>query len=205
VGAASDFGQGPHERRQLLIDAFTKVAAERGYEQVTIDEVVATAGLSRASFFEYFDSKRQCLAASYDAFFDRLTAQARVACAAEETWPAGVRAAVIASLEFLLETASRARLFMVEAVAGGLPLFERRLALTERLAKMLGGGRQRIPDTTELPASTEWILVGGVLARVSEHLLEEEPDALAELEAEVVELVLTPFVGVGEARRVAES
>ena len=194
---------GPQERRGRLIDAFTKIAAERGYEQITIEEISSSAGLPRASFFEYFDSKRQCLAAAYDAFFDRLTAQAKLACEGEESWPLGVRAAIAASLEFLLETASRARLFMVEGVAGGLPLFERRLALTARLAEMLEDGRRRVPPTSDLPASTELILVGGVLARVAEHLLAEEPGALLDLEPEVVELMLTPYVGVGEARRVA--
>jgi AcrR family transcriptional regulator len=193
----------PPDRRARLIDAFTRVAAERGYEQVTIEEVAAAAGLPRAAFFEYFESKRHCLGAAYDAFFERLTEQARQACAAEEAWPAGVRAAVNASFEFLLETASRARLFMVEAVAGGLPLFERELRMTARLAEMLEDGRRRTLPPPDLPPSVEWVLVAGVLTRVSELLLAEEPSALIDLQPEVVELVLTPYVGAGNARRLA--
>jgi AcrR family transcriptional regulator len=193
----------PVDRRARLIDAFTRVAAERGYEQITIEEVAASAGLPRTAFFEYFESKRHCLGASYDAFFERLTVQVREACAAEEVWADGVRAGVKAGFEFLLETASRARLFMVEAVAGGLPLFERELRLTARLAEMLEAGRNRTVPPPDLPPAAEWILVAGALTRVSEVLLVEEPGALLDLEPEVVELVLGPFLGPEEARRLA--
>jgi AcrR family transcriptional regulator len=157
--------------------------------------------LPRATFFVYFESKRHCLGAAYDAFFHRMTAQASEACAVEEEWPAGVRAGVRASFEFLLETASRARLFMVEAVAGGLPLFEREIRLVARLAEMLEEGRRRTLPPPDLQPSTESVLVAGVLARISELLLVEEPSALLELEPEVVEVVLAPFVGPDEARR----
>jgi AcrR family transcriptional regulator len=191
------------DRRARLIDAFTRVASERGYEQTTIDEVAAAAGLPRAAFFEYFESKRHCLGAAYDAFFDRLSAQVKEVCAAEEEWPDAVRAGVAASFEFVLETASRARLFMVEAVAGGIPLLERELRLTARLAEMLEDGRRRTLPPPNLPPAMELVLVAGVLSRISELLLAEEPRALLDLEPEVVELVLGPFVGPDEARRLA--
>jgi AcrR family transcriptional regulator len=191
------------ELRERLIDAFTRVASDRGYEQVTIEEITAAAGVSRTMFFDQFDSKRQCLTAAYDAFFERLTVQARDAGRAEETWPASVRAGVGASLEFLSETNSRARLFMVEGIAGGLPLLERRFALMGRLAQLLKGGRKLHPPAGKLPPSTEWFLVGGVFTRVSAHLLAEESGALLALEPEVVEHVLTPYIGAYEARRVA--
>jgi len=194
---------GTQEERDRLINAFTRLAAEQGYSKTSIDEVSASAGLPPTSFFEYFDSKAQLLEAAHDAFFERLAEQAKDACRGEETWPAGVKAAVTATFEFLLETASRARLFMVEASAGGVPLFERKLALTRRFADLLEEGRTRVLPPADLPASTEWILVGGALARISEVLLAEEPGALVDLEPEVVELILMPYVGPEEARRAA--
>jgi len=191
----------PADTRARLIDAFTRIAADRGYERVTIEEVATAAGLPRATFFEHFESKRHCLGAAYDAFFERLIEQVREACSAEEAWPAGVKAGVTASFEFLLETASRARLFMVESVAGGIPIFEREARTTARLAEMLEAGRRQTLPPPDLPPSMEWILISGVLTRISEMLLAEEPTALLDLEPEVVELVLSPFVGPEEAKR----
>ncbi len=203
AGGGWDKEHRPLDRRARLIDAFTRVAAERGYEQITIEEVATAAGLPRAAFFEYFEGKRHCLGAAYDAFFDRLAAQVREACSAEQDWPDGVRAGVMACFEFLLETASRARLFMVEAVAGGIPLLERELRLIARLAEMLEDGRRRTLPPPDLPPSTEWILIAGSIERISELLLAEEPSALRDLEPEVAELVLSPFVGPEVARRMA--
>lgn len=191
------------EQRALLIDAFTRVAAERGYAQTTAEEVTRRAGLPDDAFAAHFPSIRHCLTAAYDAFLARLAAQMGEAVDGEAEWPAQVRAAVAAGIEFLLETASRARVFAVEAVVVGPPLLERYVASVETAARLLRQGRKRYPRAVALPPVAESVLVGGICFRIRALLLAEEGARLPELEEEFVELLLRPYLGEREARRQA--
>lgn len=202
-GLAAARPQSPPQQRSRLIDAFTKVAAERGYARVSAAQVAAEAGLPGEAFYEHFVDLPRCLVASYDAYFERLMAHIEEACEGEDEWPDRVKAAVGACLEFVLETASRARLFSVEAISAGPALLERRFASTTRLAARLQRLRDHSPRAEELPASTEWVLVAGVYSRITAHLLAEEAGLLADLEPELVELLLGPYLGEREARRLA--
>jgi AcrR family transcriptional regulator len=199
----ADRDQNPAQQRSRLIDAFTKVAAERGYTRISAAQVATEAGLPRETFYEHFPDLPRCLVASYDAYFERLMAHIEEACESEGEWSGRVKASVGACLEFVLETASRARLFSVEAISAGPALLERRFASTTRLAARLQRLRDHSPRAAELPASTEWVLVAGVYSRITAHLLAEEAGLLADLEPQLVELLLSPYLGEQEARRLA--
>ncbi|KND33817.1 TetR family transcriptional regulator, partial [Streptomyces acidiscabies] len=43
--------------RDALVAAAFRLFLERGYEQTTVDDIVALAGVGRRSFFRYFPSK----------------------------------------------------------------------------------------------------------------------------------------------------
>jgi AcrR family transcriptional regulator len=64
---AADCGLRERKRRETrlrLEDCATELILERGFEQVTIDEICDKADVSRRSFFNYFDSKDQVVAGS---------------------------------------------------------------------------------------------------------------------------------------------
>jgi AcrR family transcriptional regulator len=189
--------------RQRLVSAITKAASERGYTNVTVTDVTRYAELSRTTFYEHFTGKRQCLMAAYDAFFERLIDDATAACAAQSEWPERVRAALGAILSFLEESDTLARAFAVESFSSGPPAFERQLGLVERLASLLREGRSHFPAAAALPEQTEQTLAGGVFLLVSARLLAEESLAVPGLRSDLVELVLTPYAGAAEARRIA--
>lgn len=52
--------------RQGLIEAAVLLAAQRSLHQVTVDDIAAAAGVSRRTFFNYFDSKEAALSAGLD-------------------------------------------------------------------------------------------------------------------------------------------
>lgn len=55
-----------HERRRVIVrrelaDAVTDVCAERGFERTPVDELARAVGISRATFFRYFESKEDAV------------------------------------------------------------------------------------------------------------------------------------------------
>lgn len=53
-------------RRQQLLSAARKLLAERGYHDLSVDDICSTAELSKGSFYGYFESKRAMLLALLD-------------------------------------------------------------------------------------------------------------------------------------------
>lgn len=59
--------------RADIADTALRLFYERGFEGVTVDEIVRTAGVSRRTFFRYFDTKEDALLADYPELNTRLT------------------------------------------------------------------------------------------------------------------------------------
>lgn len=193
------------EQRERLLDALVRAAGERGYANTTAEQVARYAGLPAAALEAHFSTLDHCLVAAYDRFFERLSAEVEETCEAAPSWPEQVRLAVRAALEYFAEAPGIARLFAVEALAVGPAALDRHLAVIDRVAALLRTGREHFPRAAAYPESMERTLVAGVLLLVSGHLLTQEVEMLGTLEEEVVELVLTPYVGQAEAKELAAS
>lgn len=54
------------QRRQALLDAAWRCVARTGYRNLSVDDVCGEAGLSKGSFYTYFDQKQDLLLALLD-------------------------------------------------------------------------------------------------------------------------------------------
>jgi AcrR family transcriptional regulator len=59
------------DTRRSLLDAAAKLIAERGYRGMTVNEIVARAGLSKGTFYWYFSCKDDVLFAVLEEHIDR--------------------------------------------------------------------------------------------------------------------------------------
>jgi AcrR family transcriptional regulator len=193
----------PDGQRERLIAAVAKAAAEDGYAGLTVERIVNYAGVGREVFETHFESREQSLLAAQEVFLERLLSEATGACEGSGPWPLRLRAGLRAVLSSLTESAALARVFTVEADAAGLALAERQLVALDDFARLMRNGSRDYPAAAPLPGVTERLLVGGVASLLRERLLREEPTATPPLEAELTELLLIPYLGRQEARRIA--
>ncbi|MFJ5152108.1 TetR family transcriptional regulator [Streptomyces sp. NPDC088353] len=60
--------------REALVAAAFRLFLERGYEQTTVDDIVALAGAGRRSFFRYFPSKEDVVFPDHERYLADMTA-----------------------------------------------------------------------------------------------------------------------------------
>lgn len=112
-------------------------------------------------------------------------------------WPSGVAASIRAALAF----AARAPVAANEALANGREGYARYDGMLDHFAERLLPGRALRPEGQHLPAIIEKALVGGIAVLVAQRL--DQAGELPVLAPEAIQFVLTPYLGVVEARRVA--
>jgi AcrR family transcriptional regulator len=192
-------------QRLRLVAGVARAMAEHGYARLTVEHVISAASVSRSTFYEQFDNKQQAVLAAHDVVFERYLATLLRACNSEAEWPLKIKAAIATTISFAIDEPEQAQLLALDSLAGDAEVASRVLASTDHLAGLLSAGRQYNPRGAELPALTEKALVGAVSAIVAGRLMNGEADSLPELEPQIVELILIPYLGPEGASRVAKA
>jgi mycofactocin system transcriptional regulator len=65
-------GRRPSTTRRAVARAALELFASQGYEETSIDEIAAAVGISRRTFFRYYESKREVVWGEFDAELVRL-------------------------------------------------------------------------------------------------------------------------------------
>jgi AcrR family transcriptional regulator len=81
-------GKSRESLRAEIAEVAFKIFAERGFDQVTATEVAAAAGISRASFFRYFESKEDAVFVVQEELGVDVAAAVRARPDGEDAWTA---------------------------------------------------------------------------------------------------------------------
>ncbi len=194
-----------HNQRERLVAGLAEAIAENGYAGTTIAHITRHAAVSRRTFYEHFSSKDECFVAAYDTVMAEL--QERVTRGFDEAddWPHSVRAGIAAMLSFLAAEPHLARLCMVEALVAGPVVVERYDAAIKSFVPYFQGGREGRPPEVlaRLSPTTEEALVGGMVSLISRRIIAGKAEQLEELLPDLVEFILTPYLGSEEATKIA--
>ena len=194
-------GEVAADQRRRLLAAMTESVAVRGYAATSVERVIELAGVSRATFYEQFGNRRECLLAAHAAVLERFLEDVSAACSGETVWRDRAAAAIGAAVEFAIRHPDEARLLALDTIAADAEAARHALAGADRLVAMLRTGRKHHTQAADLPEVTERALVGAVASAVNWHLLKGE--SLRGLEPQLIYLVLTPYVGSAAAARQA--
>ena len=168
--------------------------AYHGYEDTKITDIVEFAGISRATFYEHFDSKEACFAAAYDEGIERASAAIGNATGGETDWARRVSLGLRVGLEFLAADPPLAHLLLVESLAAARPArLEHERSLVE-LAEALRLPAAGSPSGEVLSEDTARLLAGGLASHISGRVSAGEAERLPELHGLLLDYLLTPFM-----------
>jgi AcrR family transcriptional regulator len=188
-------------QRERLLAGIAQAVAANGYRATTITQIVKVASVSSRAFYELFDSKEECFLEAFDAVVAHLEDLVVEAAREEPDWSHQVIAALRAALRFFTEEPDLARLCLVEPVTATPVTATRFRDVVIDRSRALKPGRLERGGDEELPDSTEDSLLGGLIALVSRSLLTGSPDSLEDLLPDLLDFVLSPYLGPEGARK----
>jgi AcrR family transcriptional regulator len=196
-------------QRERLREAMVRVAAAKGYEATTVEDVIEFAGVSRKAFDAEFDGKEDCFLEAYETVFDILITYVTNAFEATEgePWPQRAVATLRALVELLALEAEVARMAMVEVTAAGEDARERYRGMLGRFTPFFEEGRTWSGQGEELPPDTARFAIGGAASLIFDEVRAGRGPELKRILPDLVFAVLMPYLGPeaaeDEMRRVA--
>ncbi len=177
------------------MEAMLEACGERGYRDVTVQDVIDRYGGSRHEFYAHFPNKGECYADAYEFEIERRYDELMEAIAAEDTWAEGVLTGLLRTAAFLDERPALARGLLVEVhVAGGRAL-RKRAEMIARLTQKMDEARSDLDEDTAPPPITAAFVLGSIRCFVTGAILRGAPE---DFETEVrgfYRLVLSAFPG----------
>ncbi len=190
-------------QRERLIVAMLNAAAELGYLETNVQDVIDRAGVSRPTFYEHFSNKEDCFLAAFDTSAERLSKTVEAAVRKGGAWRARVRYGLEALLRFAAHEPDTARTMVVEARAASAAAVRRRVELLDDFARCLDEQAQKLlSDPPSQSPVTAPGIVGGVESLLYSRLCKREFDQLESLLPSLMYFVVLPYEGheaAGEA------
>ena len=156
-------------QRQRLITGMIEATNRSGYARASIATVIAHAGVSRPTFYDYFPDRDACFLASVAEVQDEL-GEALQGALADAEGQAAWQAAVRATVEYAANEPARARFLMGEAMAGGPAAISARDTGVEQLAQAIGAAVERATPEASVSDLDPRVLLGSVYRMVSIRL-----------------------------------
>jgi AcrR family transcriptional regulator/DNA-binding MarR family transcriptional regulator len=167
------------QRARMLIAA-RQVVAREGYARMSVERVVARAGVSRKTFYDLFENREECFLEAYD---DAIVRGARIVVEAytvEQGWRERMRAGLAAILGMLDDEPELRTVCVVEALGAGPLVLEHRARVLGVLIAAVDEGRKE--SRGDPPPLTAEGVVGAVLAVIHARALREARAARSGLE-----------------------
>ena len=188
-----------------MLSSAAQVVLEYGYGQMSVARVTGRARMSRRTFYDLFEDREDCFLAVFDDALARLAGIVVRAYECEGGWREKVRAALASLLVFLDEEQAVCSLLVVDALAAGPRVLERRGEVLEGLGVVIhDGGSRAHSGGREIPGLTGEGVVGAVFSVIHTRVLAKHPGSLIELLNPLMGMIVLPYLGPAAARRELE-
>lgn len=183
-------------QRERLLTSMIKTVTEIGYNALTVQNVLARAGISRPTFYEQFEDKEDCFLAAFDAAAGRMRQRIEAAVAAEAAggWRLQLRSGIAGLLRFIAEEPEEARTVIVEARASSPAGLRRRDELLDSYAACIDAlVRDDLDETPSAIAAAG--VVGGIESVIYARLQRGETEELDGLLPSLMYFAVLAYAG----------
>src|SRR5215217_9430120 len=174
------------QRRRLYAAAGT-IFASVGYADASAEAIAREAGMSKATFYEHFDNKEDCIVALHDdATRAVLEAMRRTGEEHGGDTAGRVRAVIHTFLEVLAAFPDEAQTLLVEIIGAGPRAIERRDHVLADYASYVDAVNREDAERGTAPRLASphdaFAIVGAVVELASRQIRTGEPDDIRDLE-----------------------
>jgi AcrR family transcriptional regulator len=182
-------------QRERLLAAMIGTVTEIGYSNLTVQNVLTRAGISRPTFYEQFGDKEDCFLAAFDASAARMRECIEAAAAdAGPGWRDRLRGSIAELLRFIVEEPEEARTVIVEARASSPAGLRRRDELLDHFATCIDAlVREDLDDAPSAIAAAG--VVGGIESVLYARLQKGETDDLDALLPSLMYFAVLAYAG----------
>jgi AcrR family transcriptional regulator len=187
-------------QRERILSAVAYVTSAASYAEMSVEDIIVTAGLSRRTFYEHFKNKDDAFLAAYDAVSAQLVEQVVAAVEAADTFADQCSAGLRAFLGFAASEPAFARMCIVEVMAAGPEAIRRRNDTMRAFATLIHSKAEELLDGAVPPPLTAETVVGGIYEVVYTRVLRGDIQELPALLPDLTYSALLPYTGVEAAR-----
>jgi AcrR family transcriptional regulator len=185
-----------HERIQV---ATAQVIAARGYQAAGVEEICAEVQISEKTFYEHFEDKQEAAISTLEGSVDQVMTDLRETFGRARSWPEAIWDTIDAVLEWMVHEPSFARLAIVEMLAAGEAALELLQSLMDAFAMFLEPGYKLIPEKASSKRLVDETVANAIFGLLHEHITREGTQTIRVLLPEMVQRILTPFLGATQA------
>ena len=181
-------------QRRRLFEAAATVFARVGYAEASAEAIAREAGMSKATFYEHFANKEECILALFDeAATEVMRAMAGAATGDSGPYEDRIRANVSSFLEILTQYPESAQTLLVEIIGAGPRAMERRDAILDAFAQLVDAENKHAHEHFGVPRLKSphdaFALVGAIAELASRQVRLGRPADVHELEPVLERLI----------------
>jgi AcrR family transcriptional regulator len=174
-------------QRERLFEAAAAVFAMTGYADASAESISRAAGMSKATFYEHFANKEECILelfdAAYSVLLDRIVKAAQAAGDDPLTrMRAGMRAFLVALVDFPNE----GQTLLVEIIGAGPAAAQRRDEIIARFAEVLDRENATASQRGSFPRFASphdaFAIVGAIAELASRQIRLGQPEHMLDLQ-----------------------
>ena len=187
-------------QRERLYAAMVAKVEEKGFEAVAVADVLSLSGVSRTTFYELFEDKRDCFVATVGAAVD-LTLEVAAGRIRErrDGMPVG-RHLLETFLELIASQPAVSRMCFVESYAAGPGALSEMWRAVAGFQELGQDAAEELPEQRDLPPEMLSPLIGSIYLIVHSRLYRREEAVLPELAPGLWDWLLTHRAPPGPLR-----
>lgn len=170
-GRSGDRAAARREQRERLFAALVASCVQRGFEATSVEDLLRTSGVSRATFYEQFEDKADCFRAATEEIVAGAIGAITEQLDGDGDAEGRARAALAAFVAIVVEQPAAARMCLVESYAAGEVGMEPIRRAFDNIVLLAQGAAAQMPGRAEAPRELVRGIVAGIYQVIYGRLL----------------------------------